>query len=196
MKYTPNYGKIDYPSFLYKKPGGYDYDITYKKEIQEKHLGQRWLIVLIQELRDGVGFDYTAKNNLYMDNYGQVWKIYLENHWNPYIKILVSKENDSLYPLSDDLIDLAKATMTSWLHRIIPGEGVRPRATPPKPFLDAFINIGKAIYEDSEKEDELYAELYQSADDYEKLEKEFEIQKKRIDDLEAELLLRKKKMIK
>ncbi len=206
MKCTPNYGKIEYPSLtvtapnpLYPSYAGITHsDNSYEKIIQEKHLGERWLIVLIQ---NGIwdrdpNHQYAEfrplQYNLYMDNYGQVWKIYLEKGAAPYQERLVYEENNSLYPLSNDLIDIAKVTMTAWLGRHSQrNEGLNHIVTPPKPFLDAFIN-----YKGVQEEDELYARLYQSADDYEKLEKEFEIQKKRIDDLEAELLLHKKKMIK
>jgi hypothetical protein len=135
-----------------------------------------------------------------MDNYGQVWRIYLEKGAAPYQERFVYEYNDSLYPLSDDLIDIVKATMTAWLDRYTQNTGVNHPAIPPKSFLDAFINIGKAIhkiqyhtYGDEEEDDEEDDEEESDKVSLKQLQEELNFQKKRADDLEAELLLRKKK---
>lgn len=101
----------------------------------KKALEDRWLIVHIQNAFDGWPPECT-KYSLYMDNYGQVWKIYTEH------KRIIEPCNSSRYPLTDALIDLAKKTMAPWLGQMeFRGEGIRPPRIPPKDALDSYVDI-------------------------------------------------------
>ncbi len=158
--YTKDYGRIEYPILMYQKYNEHYgiiqtlEDKTYAEKIQKKHLGERWLICHIQNAYDGDprcppsnGGTPVVNYGIFMDNFGQVWKIYTELGTTNEQKRQVIELNDSLYPLSNNLIDLAKATMSSWLGRVdFKPHDHSPPTIPPKCILDCFIGIAEATY--------------------------------------------------
>lgn len=145
---TQNYGTIGYPSMVYpvQVPGsgwpGYVEDLNFKQAIK-KVLKDRWLIVHIQDAFDGwpgAGSSVT-KWSMYMDNYGQVWKIYTEGKYSPERQSdIFVPLNTSNTPLNNKLIDIAKSTMSQYLGKAeFRGEGFRPPVIPPKNVLDSFV---------------------------------------------------------
>ena len=97
--FTPNHGKIEIPK-------------TDWPETIIAALGNRYLIAehnLPTYFDHGhYGGELNCNFSLYIDNYGQVWKIYLENGTYPEQKKRIIPLNRSDCPLTDYLIDCAK----------------------------------------------------------------------------------------
>ena len=176
--YTLDYGKIEYPTHTFIGPcnsTGYPTTVVDKSfpNKLDNSLQERWIIVHIQRAYDGDtscppanGGVPVVNYSLYMDNYGQIWKIYTERGATPEQQKCIISLNKSTIPLTDQLIDLAKTTMSPWLGRNTHNchQMDRP-AIIPKPVLDSFVNQGKIYLEAAIRIDELEEEL----DDYKKL---------------------------
>ena len=97
--FTPNHGKIESPK-------------TGWTETLNAALGDRYLIAehnLPTYFDHGhYGGELNCNFGLYLDNYGQVWKIYLEDGSYPEQKKRIIPLNRSDCPLTDYLIDYAK----------------------------------------------------------------------------------------